>query len=222
MNRGRFAIGGLALRITLLSVLVTICAVGVIGFGVLVVAQSVFNRLMVQAGTPAAEAHAMFDHGVLGIFVIATAIAIAVSGVLAVVLAARFTRPLQEMARVARRIADGDYEARMVRRQPDSGAASGGVARFLDPVEALEDMRQVLGRDAVTAVGDRYQHLGAARLGAEDHASAGRRVAAGVLDQVAQHLGQVVRIGSHPQPRRRAKVHGDAPGLERGPEQLAG
>ena len=119
MNRGRFAIGGLALRITLLSVLVTICAVGVIGFGVLVVAQSVFNRLMVQAGTPAAEAHAMFDHGVLGIFVIATAIAIAVSGVLAVVLAARFTRPLQEMARVARRIADGDYEARMVRRQPE-------------------------------------------------------------------------------------------------------
>jgi signal transduction histidine kinase len=78
---------------------------------------------MTDAGAPAAEAHPMFDHGVLGIFLVATAIAVVVSAVLAAALAARFTRPLEEMARVARRIAAGDYQARMVRRQPDEIAA---------------------------------------------------------------------------------------------------
>ena len=66
----------LAVGITLVSVLVAISAVAVIAVGVLVVAQSTFNRLMIEGGTPAAEAQAMFDHGVATIFVVAVAIAV--------------------------------------------------------------------------------------------------------------------------------------------------
>lgn len=108
----------LAAAITLVSVLVALTAIGVIAVGVLVVAQSTFDRLMIQAGTPAAQAQAMFDHGVAGIFGAAVAVAIAISVVLAVVLATVLARPLRSMAGAAERIAAGDYEARVPRSGP--------------------------------------------------------------------------------------------------------
>ena len=114
---------GLATRITLVSVLVALIAIIVIGVGVLVVAQSTFDRLMVQAGTPAAQAQAMFDHGIATIFLIAVGIAIAVSAGMAVMLATRLARPLRHMALAAERIAGGDYEARVPRGGPDELAS---------------------------------------------------------------------------------------------------
>src|SRR5207253_3009617 len=108
----------LATGITVVSVLVALIAIAVIVVGVLVVAQSTFDRLMIQAGTPAAEAQTMFDHGVEAIFLVAVLIAIAISVGLAVVLAARLASPLQRMAWAAERIARGDYEARVPRGGP--------------------------------------------------------------------------------------------------------
>jgi two-component system, OmpR family, sensor histidine kinase BaeS len=113
----------LAARITVVSVLVSLIAIVVIGVGVLVVAQSTFNRLMIQAGTPAAEAQAMFDHSVVGVFLVAVLIAMSVSLVLAVVLSARLAMPLRQMATAAQRIAGGDYKARVGRRGPDEMAS---------------------------------------------------------------------------------------------------
>lgn len=109
----------LAARITLVSVLVALSAVAVIVVGVMLVAQSTFDRLMIQAGAPAAEAQAMFDHGIVGIFGAAVAIAITVSVVLAVTLATGLARPLRRMTAAAQRIADGDYAARVRRTGPD-------------------------------------------------------------------------------------------------------
>ncbi len=114
---------GLAARITLVSVLVAFIAIAVIAVGVLVVAQSTFDRLMMEAGTPAAEAQAMFDQGVATIFVTAVLIAVAISAGLAVVLASRLARPLRHMALAAGRIADGDYEARVPTGGPDEVAS---------------------------------------------------------------------------------------------------
>ena len=109
----------LASRITVVSVLVAAIAIAVIAVGVLVVAQSTFSSLMIEAGTPAAEAHDMFNQGVATIFLVAVLIAVAVSVVLAVILAARLARPLRQMAAAAERIAAGDYEARVGHGGPD-------------------------------------------------------------------------------------------------------
>lgn len=108
----------LAARITGLSVLVALVAIVVIVVGVLVVAQSTFERLMEQAGTPASDAQAMFDHAIASIFLVAVVVAIVVSVALAAVLSVRLTRPLQQMSDAAHRVASGDYEARVPRAGP--------------------------------------------------------------------------------------------------------
>ncbi|TMF08654.1 MAG: HAMP domain-containing protein, partial [Chloroflexi bacterium] len=110
---------GIAVRIALLSLLVTAVALAVIAIGVLGVAQSTFNRLMLEAGQPAATAHAMFDHSVVPVFIVAAAIAAAVSLMLASLLALRLARPLDDIARAARRVAGGEYQARVQRTGPD-------------------------------------------------------------------------------------------------------
>jgi signal transduction histidine kinase len=107
------------MRIALLSLLVTAMALTVIAIGVLGVAQSTFNRLMVQAGEPAATAHTMFEHSVVAVFIVAAAIAVAVSVLLASLLALRLASPLNDMARAARRVARGEYQARVQRAGPE-------------------------------------------------------------------------------------------------------
>ena len=92
---------GIALRIAFLSLLVTAVAVIVIAIGVLGVAQATFSRLMLEAGQSAATAHAMFDHSVLPVFIVAAVIAVAVSVLLASLLAIRLARPLDDIARAA-------------------------------------------------------------------------------------------------------------------------
>lgn len=109
----------LAASITVVSVLVALTAIAVIVVGVLVVAQSTFDRLMIEAGRPAAEAQTMFDHGIVGIFGAAVAVSIVVSAVLAIVLSTALAMPLRRMAVAAQRIAAGDYEARVERSGPE-------------------------------------------------------------------------------------------------------
>jgi signal transduction histidine kinase len=109
---------GLAAAITAVAVTVAASAIAIIAVGVLVVAQSTFNRLMVEAGTPAAEAQAMFDHGVATTFVVAAVIAIVCSLALAAFLATLLARPLRSVSTAANRIAAGDYAARVPRSGP--------------------------------------------------------------------------------------------------------
>lgn len=132
---------GLATRITLVSVLVAFIAIAVIAVGVLVVAQSTFDRLMAEAGRPAAEAQAMFDHGVATIFLAAVVIAIAISAALAVVLAMRLARPLRHMALAAERIASGDYATRVPAGGPDELASLAGS--FNQMAQSLADQERV-------------------------------------------------------------------------------
>ena len=110
---------GIAVRIALLSLLVTAVALAVIAIGVLGVAQATFNRLMLQAGQSAATARAMFDHSVLPVFIVAAAIAAAVSLLLASLLAIRLAGPLDDIARAARRVARGEYQARVQPKGPE-------------------------------------------------------------------------------------------------------
>jgi signal transduction histidine kinase len=106
-----------ATGITFASLIVALAAIAVIAVGVLVVAQSTFDRLMVQAGASAVDAQAMFDHSVTTIFGAAVLIAVAISVAMAVVLAAWLSRPVRLMALAAERIAGGNYTTRV----PGSG-----------------------------------------------------------------------------------------------------
>jgi signal transduction histidine kinase len=106
-----------ATGITFASLIVAFAAIAVIAVGVLVVAQSTFDRLMVQAGASAVDAQAMFDHSVTTIFGAAVLIAVAISVAMAVVLAAWLSRPVRLMALAAERIAGGNYTTRV----PGSG-----------------------------------------------------------------------------------------------------
>jgi signal transduction histidine kinase len=142
----RVRLGGIAARIALLSLLVTAAAVIVIAIGVLIVSQSAFSRLMIQAGQSATTARDMFDHSVVAVFTVAALIAVAVSVVLASLLALRLARPLQEIAAAARRVARGEYTARVHRSGPEEVASL--ADSFNQMAETLEEQER-LRRDFI-------------------------------------------------------------------------
>jgi two-component system sensor histidine kinase BaeS len=107
-----------------LAVLVTAgAAVAVVGIGVSLVAGAAFAELMIEHGTTAAEAHAMFDRSVSWVLIAATLLAIVVAIALAMFMASRIARPLRGLGEAARRIARGDYDARVPRDGPDEIAS---------------------------------------------------------------------------------------------------
>ena len=119
----RRPLGGLAARITLVSLAVALAAIALIAAGVLVVAQATFKNLMIQAGSSAGHAQDMFDRGVEVVFLAAAAIAAVASLVLAVLLARRLARPIHRMALAARHVAEGDYETQLPVVGPDELAS---------------------------------------------------------------------------------------------------
>ena len=139
----RVRVGGIAPRIALLSLLVTAVAVAVIGIGVLGVAQATFSRLMLQAGQSAATARTMFDHSVVPVFIAAAAIAAVVSLLLASLLAIRLAGPLDDIARAARRVARGEYHARVQRSGPDElTSLADSFNQMAETLEQQERMRR--------------------------------------------------------------------------------
>lgn len=108
----------LATRMSLGTLAVALLAIGVLAVGVLIIARSSFAGLMIQAGASTAEAQGMFDRGVAEIFAIAVGVAVIVSAVLSVVIAVRLARPLDDISFAARRVAAGDYDARVPRGGP--------------------------------------------------------------------------------------------------------
>jgi len=135
--------GGIAVRIALLSLLVTAVALAVIAIGVLGVAQSTFNRLMLEAGQSAATAHAMFDDSVVPVFLMAAAIAAIVSLLLASLLALRLAGPLDDIARAARRVAGGEYQARVRLSGPDEVTSlAGSFNQMAESLQQQERMRR--------------------------------------------------------------------------------
>jgi signal transduction histidine kinase len=61
----------------------------------------------------------MFNHSIVPVFIAAAAIAAVVSLILASLLAIRLAGPLDDIARAARRVAGGEYQARAQRSGPD-------------------------------------------------------------------------------------------------------
>ncbi len=108
----------IAVRIALAAVVVSALAVGVVAVGVLVVGQNTFNHLMEEHGASAAVSQAMFNDSITRVLLMASGLAIAGSLALAILLARTIDRPLGELARAARQVAAGRYDARVRRPGP--------------------------------------------------------------------------------------------------------
>jgi two-component system sensor histidine kinase BaeS len=135
-------LGGLAGRITLVSLAVSLVAIGVIALGVLVVARSTFDGLMIHAGSSAEVAQEMFDHGVALVFLVAAASAVCISIVLAMVLAGRLARPIDRMAGAASRVAGGDYAMKLPTDGPDElSSLAASMNRMSETLAEQERLR---------------------------------------------------------------------------------
>jgi signal transduction histidine kinase len=110
---------GLAARIVLAALLPAGLAVAVLAAGVAIVGGDAFRALMLSAGESADAAQRMFDQSVRGVLLAAVVIAALLAVVVAAMLARRLARPLEEVGAAARRIADGDYAARVPREGPE-------------------------------------------------------------------------------------------------------
>ena len=109
---------GIAVRVALACLFVVALAVAIIGTGVLAVARAQFEELMMKHGASSTEANAMFQQTVSGVFATAVVVAALLSVLVAVLLARYLTRPLEEMAKAASRLARGDYSARAQEQGP--------------------------------------------------------------------------------------------------------
>ncbi len=134
---------GIAARITVAALVSAGIGLAILAVGVLVIGADVFTDLMVEAGDDAAFAREMYDHSVTIVAIGAVAVAFAASVVVSVVLARMLARPLTEVGRAARRIAEGDYAARVPRDGPDELASlADSFNQMADSLERQERMRR--------------------------------------------------------------------------------
>src|SRR3954451_16247091 len=110
---------GIAPRIALAALIAAAIGLAIVVGGVLVVGGQVFTDLMMKAGDSAEHAREMWDHSVPGVVVAAVVVAAIASLALAAIMARMLARPLGQVSAGARRIADGDYAARVPREGPE-------------------------------------------------------------------------------------------------------
>jgi signal transduction histidine kinase len=110
---------GLAGRIALAAIATAGIGMAILVIGVVIVGGEAFSALMVEAGDSADHARAMYDQSVTQVVVGAAVVAVAAALLIAVVLARMLARPLAEVGAAARRVAEGDYAARVPREGPE-------------------------------------------------------------------------------------------------------
>src|SRR2546422_5849741 len=132
-------------RIALASLAASGLALGVEAVGVQDVGAATFQRLMVEHGASAELAHAMFDESVTRVVIVTTLLALLVSLGLAIVLAQAVTRPLDGVARAARRLAEGNYGVRVERpAAPDLASLADSFNQMAAGLEDQERLRRDL------------------------------------------------------------------------------
>ena len=114
---------GVGFRIAAAAIGTTAVGVGIVALGILVVGADTFARLMAEHGSSTESAHAMFDESITVVLGIAVLAAAGAAVVVATLLGRRLARPLGEIGRAARRVAAGDYRARVPREGPDEVAS---------------------------------------------------------------------------------------------------
>ncbi len=137
---------GIAVRIALAALASAAVGLIILAVGVAVVGAEVFTALMVSAGDDATHARAMYDRSVTVVLVAAVVVAALASITLAVVLARMLARPLAEVGTAARRIAEGDYAARVPREGPEELAS---LADSFNQMAASLERQETMRRDFI-------------------------------------------------------------------------
>lgn len=134
---------GIATRIALAALASAGIGLLILVVGVVVVGGRVFTDLMMQAGDSAEHARAMYDESVTTVVIAAVAVAALASIGLAVLMARMLARPLREVGGAARRVADGDYAARVPRDGPEEIASlADSFNQMAASLEEQERMRR--------------------------------------------------------------------------------
>lgn len=134
---------GIAIRIAVAALASAAIGLVIVVGGVLIVGGQVFTDLMMAAGDSAEHAQEMWAHSVPGVVLAAVVVAAIASVLLAFVLARMLARPLHEVGAAARRIADGDYAARVPREGPEEIASlADSFNQMASSLEEQERMRR--------------------------------------------------------------------------------
>ncbi len=137
---------GIGARIAGAAVVVAALAVAIVAVGTLVLGADSFIHLMTADGHSAASAQAMFDASVGQVVLMALVGAILAAAILSAVLANRIARPLRDIGRAARKIARGDYGARVPREGPEELA---GLADSFNEMAASLEEQERLRREFI-------------------------------------------------------------------------
>jgi len=121
--------------------------VTVVAVGVLIVGGEAFAALMKEHGASTDAARSMFDQSVSTVVLVALVFAVAAAFGLAALLGHRLSRPLRVIGAAARRIADGDYAARVPRDGPEEAVSL--ADSFNQMATALEEQERIR-RDFIT------------------------------------------------------------------------
>ncbi len=135
--------GGIAVRIALAALVVAGLAIAILSVGVVVIGSQSFADLMAEHGESTESSRAMFEDSVIGVVVATGAIAVVTAVALAALLGSRIARPLREIGAAARRVAEGDYEARIPRQGPEEIVSlSDSFNQMATALEEQERMRR--------------------------------------------------------------------------------
>ena len=137
---------GIAVRIALAALASAAVGLVILAVGVAVVGADIFTALMVEAGDSAEHARAMYDQSVTAVVVAAFALAALASIVLAVLLARMLARPLADVGAAARRVAEGDYAARVPREGPEELVS---LADSFNQMAASLERQEAMRRDFI-------------------------------------------------------------------------
>ena len=137
---------GIAARIALAAFASAAIGLAILGVGVLVVGADVFTDLMVEAGDSADHAREMYDQSVTNVAIVAILVAIAASVGAAIVLGRMLAQPLADVGGAARRIAEGDYAARVPRAGPEEIAS---LADSFNQMAASLERQEAMRRDFI-------------------------------------------------------------------------
>jgi signal transduction histidine kinase len=132
---------GIALRIALAAIASVALGVAIVALGVTVMGGEAFTDLMTSHGDSAESARRMFDDSVTRVVIVAVVVGVASAAVLALLFARRLARPLGLISRAARRIAEGDYRARVPREGPEELASL--ADSFNQMAMSLEEQQRV-------------------------------------------------------------------------------
>ena len=137
---------GIATRIALAALVAAGAGLLILVIGVTVVGAEIFRTLMVEAGASADQARAMYDESVTTVVLAAVLVAAVASITLAIIMARMLARPIAEVGAAARRIAEGDYAARVPRNGPEELAS---LADSFNQMAASLERQETMRRDFI-------------------------------------------------------------------------